>query len=672
MSIRDIVATLLGERNANKAYGKYLQYKLTLFRSIKYPRSATRYEPTRLPIKRYGSPDHQVFFGYYDLVPFNYDSSVLLACRAPAPNVPPEKDTVCEIGYYEMGDHKRFVKIDETTTWCWQQGCRLQWYPLNEQGKNQTVIYNKLQNGKYGCTIQRIDNRTVLAEYQSPVYAVSPEGSYGLFLNFSRLHRLRPGYGYAALPDQSRGRLAPSDDGIWRIDFESGKVTLLFSIADIIRLDPLSTMQGSEHYFNHICVNPDGTRFFFFHIWCSHGKRYTRIITCNVDGSEPYVLINEGYVSHYAWKSNDEILCFSSHRATGTGYHLYRDKSRQYKVVGEKLLSEDGHPSYLPNVNYIITDTYPDRYGDSQLLLFDTENAVLHDLGRFYCPHNYRGRVRCDLHPRCSPNGRYVCIDSPQDGHRAMYILDISTLKTLPHECLDTGSNNRIVSLIIDKLWCLMRKDRGFRLARIWSNNELRKFAPLFKGNVVNVSAWEDKDKEGKYYRSYFSNANAYYCTNYPGERGYQGKEDEIDLDLTCALPSDLRYKFDVVFNHTTLEHIFEVRKAFQNLCSLSKDIVIIVVPFMQVQHETESYGDYWRFTPTCLRALFKENGFEVVYEAESLCRNSSVYLFFVGSRDPGRWGKMIPNYKPVQEARIGLGVRLTSKLFQTIKRNLF
>lgn len=200
--------------------------------------------------------------------------------------------------------------------------------------------------------------------------------------------------------------------------------------------------------------------------------------------------------------------------------------------------------------------------------------------------------------------------------------------------------------------------DRKFRIARVWSNQELRKLAPLFTGDIVNVSAWDDRDKEGGYYKDYFTQKSGYYYTNYSGERGIQGQPNEYFLDLTQDLPTELKQKFDVVFNHTTLEHLFEVRKAFQNLCIASKDIVIVVVPFCQKQHGRDMYLDFWRFTPTCLRYLFKENNFEVIYEAQSPYKNAAIYLFFVGSRHPERWRGIMPPYRDLKECGDWIGER--------------
>jgi hypothetical protein len=179
--------------------------------------------------------------------------------------------------------------------------------------------------------------------------------------------------------------------------------------------------------------------------------------------------------------------------------------------------------------------------------------------------------------------------------------------------------------------------DRIHRLPRIWSNRELKKYAHLFKGKIVNVSGWQDMDKEGRRYRDYFQNASSYTITNYKTEaRGFQGYENEIYLDLEKKIPVELKNRFDVVFNHTTLEHIYEVKTAFSNLCSLSRDIVIIVLPFMQQYHS--DYGDYWRFSPLAIKKMFEENDYQLVFQSFNSNIISSVYVFSIGTRQYDKW----------------------------------
>lgn len=184
--------------------------------------------------------------------------------------------------------------------------------------------------------------------------------------------------------------------------------------------------------------------------------------------------------------------------------------------------------------------------------------------------------------------------------------------------------------------------DRVHRLPRIWSNNELKKFAHMFEGDIVNVSAWRDEDKQGSHYEDYFTNSTSYSRTNFKAEaNGLQGTDNEIFLDLGKTLPPDLKSKFDVVFNHTTLEHIFETDTAFENLCQMSKDIVITIVPFVQQYHS--HYGDFWRFTPELIKRLYEKNDFELVYQSFNNHKSASVYIFSIASRTPSKWkGKII------------------------------
>jgi hypothetical protein len=214
-----------------------------------------------------------------------------------------------------------------------------------------------------------------------------------------------------------------------------------------------------------------------------------------------------------------------------------------------------------------------------------------------------------------------------------------------------------------------MPTDRQFRLARHWSNYELRKFAPLMTGDIVNVSAGEDVDKQGGKYADYFPAKKSYSLTNHQAGsyRGFQGRQNEYLIDLTAELPSELQGRFDVAFNHTTMEHIFEVRKAFANLCAMTKDVVIVVVPFAQVQHESSDFGDFWRFTPTCIRHLFKENGLETVYESANNSFNAAVYVFAIGSRHPDRWRGKLPAHAPIHQAANWVGKSFVKAALQKL-----
>jgi hypothetical protein len=173
---------------------------------------------------------------------------------------------------------------------------------------------------------------------------------------------------------------------------------------------------------------------------------------------------------------------------------------------------------------------------------------------------------------------------------------------------------------------------------RNWSNAELRKFAPLFDGDVINVSGWRDEDKTGGHYRDYFTAAKSYCISNYRGESGVTGAAGEVFVDLEADLPQELARRYQVVFNHTTLEHVFDIRKAITNICALSHDTVILVTPFLQQVHYIEgSFGDWWRPTPMCVERLLEEQGFHVVYQSSNDNPWYIVYIVTVACRDPDR-----------------------------------
>lgn len=165
----------------------------------------------------------------------------------------------------------------------------------------------------------------------------------------------------------------------------------------------------------------------------------------------------------------------------------------------------------------------------------------------------------------------------------------------------------------------------------------IEKICSPFCGGVVNVSGWNDNDKQGGKYRDYFINASSYSITNYGGVRGKAQSDiqiDEYQVDLTKAIPDSLIGKFDVAFNHTTLEHIYDNRTAFRNLCRLAQDAVIVVVPWVQEVHVTESFSDYWRYSPYAMEKLFDENGFSMVICSYNDDQDTAVYLFCIGIRN--------------------------------------
>ena len=132
-----------------------------------------------------------------------------------------------------------------------------------------------------------------------------------------------------------------------------------------------------------------------------------------------------------------------------------------------------------------------------------------------------------------------------------------------------------------------------------------------------------------------FFNSKSYHISNYTSDKkGLVGLENEFFLDLESSLSDELVGAFDVVFNHTTLEHIYDFRLAMHNLARMSRNVVITVVPYLQQLHGS-GYSDYWRFTPYALDRMFKEEGMVLRYCSANGGDRASIYLFAIALHEP-------------------------------------
>lgn len=368
------------------------------------------------------------FFGYYDISPFDSRSAKVLACRCPIAQGRRTAGTPLELGYIlSNGSKPEFFQFAKTTTWCWQQGARLQW--LTSLGPD-CVIYNSRVKNKHGAILHDIKSGETIGELNAPIYAVDPQNHIAISVNFSRLQRLRPGYGYDDLPDKTRHQNAPDVDGLWSIDIRDGSRELIFSLHEAASIETQPGMEGCQHYFNHIAWNPSGTRFLLFHIWSDGRSHSGRVITLNRDGTAPYLLTNEAHVSHYCWLSDQEILLTSTHQQCGTGYHVFRDNVGLVEAWPRENLPRDGHPTMSPKGTWVLSDSVSNIYRERELFLYDRSRDFRVDIGRFFTPAKLRGEIRCDLHPRWSSEGNMIAVDASHSGKRTMMIFDISSIIT--------------------------------------------------------------------------------------------------------------------------------------------------------------------------------------------------------------------------------------------------
>lgn len=376
------------------------------------------------------SPDDlnsEYFFGYYDKSPWDVTDHYMLCMKA--------SDTCSDVSPKEKADillidtqvpennQNRVRKIAETRSWNVQQSCMLQWIGPDFSKR---IIYNDYRGGRYVAVILELstgNERIILA----PVYTVSANGKIALTLDFSRLHNLRPGYGYYNIPEETEGIPLPDATAVWRVDLENGTINDLLTYRDFADFQPRPEMQkdGTIHKVNHLMLNPGGHRFLVQYRWFVGGRKYTRLITCNIDGSDMYVLSDDDMVSHCFWKDDETILVFENKKGGGAGYYLMKDQTQENERCWPEL-NGDGHPSYSPDGKSIVTDSYPDRVRMQYLRIMKDEKSLPVVVARVFAPFKYDNDTRCDLHPRWNHAGDKICFDSVFEGHRGMYVVEVS------------------------------------------------------------------------------------------------------------------------------------------------------------------------------------------------------------------------------------------------------
>ena len=395
----------------------YQMVMYTMSSKLKYEGDITRISP---------DDGEEYFFGYYDKSPWDASGRYLICMKTKDTWSEPDPFTRADIMLIDTGNANAIRRIADTLTWNVQQGCMAQW--LGPKHNNE-IIYNTMRDGNY-CSI--ILNINTLEEklLPLPVYTVSSDGKYALSLDFSRLHNLRPGYGYAALPETTEGEALPDSPCIWRVNLDTGDVAPILSYTDFVKFQPRPEMleHDSVHKVNHLMLSPCGNRFMVLYRWFCGQRKYTRLITCNIDGSDMYLLSDDDMVSHCYWKNDEEIIAFERKKDGGNGYYLMKDKTQEYRRLWPQL-NNDGHPSYCPTDNSLVVfDTYPNRARVQEVKVArdnDVEGKDVTVIAKVFAPFKYDNDTRCDLHPRWSRDGKKICFDACFEGHRGLYTVDL-------------------------------------------------------------------------------------------------------------------------------------------------------------------------------------------------------------------------------------------------------
>lgn len=365
------------------------------------------------------------FWGFHDVSPISNDEQHMLGCKLNIPLRMPEPGEPLTIGYWNM-DFNEFHPVDDSLAWGYHKGCRLQWMG----DSNERFVFNTFHNNRLCAEICSITQQEKVF-LDHPIDTVSWDGKYATSFSYRRLNELMPGYGYDYEDGSYLDENESENTGLYLIDIEKNTRKLLFSLKELAAMNPTPNMKGARHFVTHTEFSKDNQYVVFMHRWIHDDpeKRFSRLITCRLDGCELSISPTTDMVSHYVWDQKWGILAYC--RINGIdGHYLFSDASMKKWRHIAPVLNSDGHQSFVPNTNLFITDTYPDGRRYAKLYLVNLENdnvqriADLKSYKEFQSPNCYKNWA-CDLHPRVSPKGTYVTFDSVHTRHRALCIMKI-------------------------------------------------------------------------------------------------------------------------------------------------------------------------------------------------------------------------------------------------------
>jgi hypothetical protein len=378
------------------------------------------------------------FFGYYEISPWSKNGKYFVCLETDFQNHMPKIGEKARILLLDL-KKKDYRVLAETQAWNFQQGSMLHWLP---SAPNEKIIFNDCSRDGL---ISRVLDINSGEEYNLPlaINCVAHTEDKGLCVSFARLKKNRPVTSYPCKSKDLKEGSHPKDDGVFLMDLQSGDTSLIVSLDEIWNRNqftgqgkemPIKTkLFGTDLWFNHLGFSPNDKRFFFLARFTNWFRSLVSSMwTIGIDGSDPYLAVdfkhegNFSKLSHFGWKDNETLIVTMKYLKESNHSHvLIKDKVGETKIIAPKKLTWDGHPVFSPDRRYLATDTYLVK-GKRYVYILDMKNGEkLYEIASFHNPLRLYGRLRCDPHPRWSPNGSQLSFDGLGENGRQVYIVDI-------------------------------------------------------------------------------------------------------------------------------------------------------------------------------------------------------------------------------------------------------
>ena len=382
----------------------------------------------------HGPSNH--FFGYIGhakTIPWSRDGRYIVAMRTTFQDHMPGPGESADVILIDTESDYSVEKVDETTGWNPQQGTMFYWNPDSDTSQ---FFFNDrdLETGKIFTVLYDVPTRTRMREYR---YVESPFGNSGVAqggnwfcgLNYARMARLRRVTGYVGTWDWTKGVAHPEDDGIFRVNIESGEMEVTVSFAQMAEAiaPTLDGKDVSSLFINHTLWNRSDDRIYFYARggWDSNpGVQINQPFTVDPDGGN--LTLQPGFVGgHPEWEAGNTHCMIGHHEGKLVIYDTNLQKIVDHIGSPDIIKKPGGDTALSPDGNWTVTG-YGINSSHNEWAVFRRTDSAWARTPRYDQRPYVKGDLRSDPAPLWNRDGTQILFPSmTPDGSRQLHVIDI-------------------------------------------------------------------------------------------------------------------------------------------------------------------------------------------------------------------------------------------------------
>jgi len=390
----------------------------------------------KLDIKQITFGPNNHFFGYIGhagTIPWSQDGRYIVAMRTTFQDHMPGPSEPADIVLLDTQNDYAVEKVDESCGWNPQQGTMLYWNPT--PGTSQFFFNDRDPGtGKIFTVLYDTETRTRLREYR---YEDTPFGNSGVAqsggwfcgLNYARMARLRKVTGYVGTWDWTEGVDHPEDDGIFRVNIDSGEMEVAVSFAELAEaIAP--TLDGgrvSALFINHTLWNRDDDRLYFYARagWDGNpGPKVNQPFT--VDPERNNLTLQPGFVGgHPEWEEGDRQHMIGHHEGKLVVYDTNAQKIVDHIATPNIIKNPSGDTALSPDGKWTVTG-YGIKDGHNEWAVYRRTDGAWARTPRYDQRPYVKGELRSDPAPLWNRDGTQILFPSmTPDGSRQLHLITI-------------------------------------------------------------------------------------------------------------------------------------------------------------------------------------------------------------------------------------------------------